>query len=148
MCLKHTLHCWWMSNAQWHLAKGSKKQSMKGRLALSSLAMGTMASLYLSVMDTKTLPETGSFWPAERAALAYALLKSESMPITSPVDLISGPSRVSAPIGKLHLESCFSQEAEEREEEVLALASQTCCTVLHNVTAHQSSVFLPTYDIE
>ena len=63
----------------------------------SSLAMGTIASLNLSVMEMKMLPLAGSFCPAAVAALAYALAKLVSMPITSPVDLISGPSSVSAP---------------------------------------------------
>mmetsp|Transcript_1840 Transcript_1840/g.5377 ORF Transcript_1840/g.5377 Transcript_1840/m.5377 type:complete len:210 (+) Transcript_1840:644-1273(+) len=62
-----------------------------------SLATGTMASLKVSVMVMNTLPLRGSFWPAARAALANAALKSLSMPITSPVDRISGPNRVSAP---------------------------------------------------
>ena len=43
------------------------------------------------------VPVAGSFWPAAICALAYAAAKSMSMPITSPVDRISGPSSVSAP---------------------------------------------------
>lgn len=62
-----------------------------------TLAMGTMASLYLSIMVMNTLPLIGSRCPAASAALAYAALKLSSMPITSPVDRISGPSSVSAP---------------------------------------------------
>lgn len=51
--------------------KGKAKAEKRSyELALSSLAMGTMASLNLSVMETKTLPEAGSFWPADKAALA------------------------------------------------------------------------------
>ena len=63
----------------------------------SCLATGTMSGLHLSVMVMNTLPPVGSCCPAAIAALAYALLKSRSMPITSPVDRISGPSNVSAP---------------------------------------------------
>ena len=62
-----------------------------------SLATGTMASLCWSMTVMNTLPLVGSFCPAAMAALAYALLYSMSMPITSPVDRISGPSSVSAP---------------------------------------------------
>ena len=68
-------------------------------LTWSCLATGAMASLNLSIMVMKILPLVGSFWPAAMAALANALLKSVSMPITSPVERISGPSNVSAPAG-------------------------------------------------
>ena len=50
--------------------------------ACRSLAMGTAASLYLSIMVMKTLPDWGRRWPAAMAALAYALPKVTSMPIT------------------------------------------------------------------
>ncbi len=66
-----------------------------------TFAMGTMASLYLSIMVMNTLPLIGSRCPAASAALAYAALKLSSMPITSPVDRISGPSSVSAPAAGL-----------------------------------------------
>jgi len=56
-----------------------------------------MAGLYLSVMVRNTLPLDGSFWPPAMAALAYALANVRSMPMTSPVERISGPSSVSAP---------------------------------------------------
>mmetsp|Transcript_26527 Transcript_26527/g.67486 ORF Transcript_26527/g.67486 Transcript_26527/m.67486 type:complete len:206 (+) Transcript_26527:894-1511(+) len=62
-----------------------------------SRAMGMMADLYLSAMVRNTLPERGSFMPAAMAALAYAPAKSVSMPMTSPVERISGPSSVSQP---------------------------------------------------
>ncbi len=64
---------------------------------VSCRAMGTMSSLYLSIMVMNTLPLAGSFWPAAIAAFAYAFAKVLSMPITSPVERISGPSSVSAP---------------------------------------------------
>ena len=75
----------------------------------SSLAMGTIASLNLSVMEMKMLPLAGSFCPAAVAALAYALAKLVSMPITSPVDLISGPSSVSAPAQNGERATCTAQ---------------------------------------
>ncbi len=40
---------------------------------LSFLAMGTTASLSLSMTVRKTFPEAGSFCPAAMAAFAYAL---------------------------------------------------------------------------
>ena len=43
----------------------------------------------------KTAPSRGRFCPAASWDLAKAMPKSRSMPITSPVDFISGPSRVS-----------------------------------------------------
>ena len=46
-------------------------------------------------IDTNTWPEVGSDPNAAAWALANARPKSASMPITSPVDFISGPSTVS-----------------------------------------------------
>ena len=45
----------------------------------------------------KAVPEVGISKPLAEVALAKALPKSRETPITSPVDFISGPSRVSAP---------------------------------------------------
>ena len=45
----------------------------------------------------KTVPEAGSVSPAAICALRYALRKSRSMPMTSPVDFISGPRTTSTP---------------------------------------------------
>ena len=56
-----------------------------------------MYFLSLSLTLTKTLPDRGSLTPAPSWALAKALPNSMSMPMTSPVDFISGPSRVSTP---------------------------------------------------
>jgi len=64
---------------------------------LSFLAMGTTACLSLSMTVRNTFPEDGSFCPAAMAALAYALAYVLSIPMTSPVERISGPSNVSAP---------------------------------------------------
>ena len=44
----------------------------------------------------KTFPRTGSPFPAAICALAKARANESSMPITSPVDRISGPRMVSA----------------------------------------------------
>ena len=45
----------------------------------------------------KTLPVMGSFTPAPSWALAKAMAKLSSIPMTSPVDFISGPRMVSTP---------------------------------------------------
>ena len=63
----------------------------------SDRATGTTSALYLSVMEMKMVPEEGRADPAAIAAFAYAAPNSASMPMTSPVDFISGPSSVSAP---------------------------------------------------
>ena len=47
----------------------------------------------------KTLPESGILKPAAICDLAKAMPKEWSIPITSPVDFISGPSRMST-LGK------------------------------------------------
>ena len=47
--------------------------------------------------EMKAVPETGSVSPAAICALRYAFLKSRSMPMTSPVDFISGPRTTSTP---------------------------------------------------
>ena len=53
----------------------------------------------LSVSQTlmKTLPSSGSATPAAACALPNAAGKSPAIPITSPVDFISGPSNASEP---------------------------------------------------
>jgi hypothetical protein len=51
----------------------------------------------LGLTVTSTDPASGSAYPAWIWAFAYARPKSESMPITSPVLFISGPSRTSTP---------------------------------------------------
>src|SRR5450830_1311881 len=55
------------------------------------------ADLSLSHTDRKTLPSSGSDAPAAATALPKAAGKFSAMPITSPVDFISGPSCVSEP---------------------------------------------------
>mmetsp|Transcript_23416 Transcript_23416/g.41619 ORF Transcript_23416/g.41619 Transcript_23416/m.41619 type:complete len:202 (-) Transcript_23416:2421-3026(-) len=62
-----------------------------------SRAIATTSFLCLSATDRKTFPCLGSFWPAAIWALAKAAAKVLSMPMTSPVERISGPRRVSAP---------------------------------------------------
>ena len=51
----------------------------------------------LSQTERKTLPSSGSGAPAAACALPNAVGKSSAMPMTSPVDFISGPRRVSVP---------------------------------------------------
>ena len=48
-----------------------------------------------------TLPSRGSSTPAAACALPNAAGKSSAMPITSPVDFISGPSSASLPCRRL-----------------------------------------------
>ena len=55
----------------------------------------TMCRLSRLAIDTKTLPSVGSGPKAPACALAKAVPKPASMPITSPVERISGPSTVS-----------------------------------------------------
>ena len=47
--------------------------------------------------EINTVPEVGSLFPAAIWLLAYAAAKLLSMPITSPVDRISGPRITSTP---------------------------------------------------
>lgn len=56
-----------------------------------------MPALSLSLREMKTPPERGSFTPAPSSALAKAASNRVSMPITSPVERISGPSTGSTP---------------------------------------------------
>mmetsp|Transcript_14341 Transcript_14341/g.41816 ORF Transcript_14341/g.41816 Transcript_14341/m.41816 type:complete len:356 (-) Transcript_14341:2023-3090(-) len=56
-----------------------------------------MSALCLSVIVMNTLPDLGKRRPAAIAALAYAPAKVASMPMTSPVERISGPRSVSQP---------------------------------------------------
>ena len=56
-----------------------------------------MRGLSASLTETKTVPSRGSREPPPIWLLAKATAKEWSMPITSPVDFISGPSTVSTP---------------------------------------------------
>ena len=47
--------------------------------------------------ETNTVPSRGKLVPPPIWLLAKAISKDASMPITSPVDFISGPSTVSTP---------------------------------------------------
>ena len=55
------------------------------------------AALSASVTLKNTVPDSGSETPAAACALPNAVGKSSAIPITSPVDFISGPSTASAP---------------------------------------------------
>ena len=63
----------------------------------SPLATLTISGLSSSLTLTKTVPESGNLLPAAICALAKAVPKSFDMPMTSPVDLISGPRIMSTP---------------------------------------------------
>mmetsp|Transcript_834 Transcript_834/g.3462 ORF Transcript_834/g.3462 Transcript_834/m.3462 type:complete len:311 (-) Transcript_834:2583-3515(-) len=66
-------------------------------ISANCLATSVATALSLSRTEMKTLPLVGNRCPAASCALAYALVKSLSMPMTSPVERISGPRSVSAP---------------------------------------------------
>src|SRR5919202_2062607 len=65
----------------------------------SEAASWVAAGLSPSVTEMNTVPEAGSSAPAAPWALPKAAGESAAIPMTSPVDLISGPSRASA-LGK------------------------------------------------
>ena len=58
-------------------------------------AGSTIARLSVSAIEMKTVPEVGMSVEAPSCDFAKAVGKSRSMPITSPVERISGPSTVS-----------------------------------------------------
>ena len=62
---------------------------------MSLFATDKILALSLSLMLIKAVPEEGNLFPAAIWALANAAYKSLSIPITSPVDFISGPNMVS-----------------------------------------------------
>ena len=55
------------------------------------MTAGTIRSLSSSFSETNTPPDIGSICPAPIWLLPNAIAKSRSMPITSPVERISGP---------------------------------------------------------
>ena len=63
----------------------------------SSRAWGSTPPLSKSFTETNTVPSVGILNPEAIWDLAKAMPRSCEMPITSPVDFISGPSRMSAP---------------------------------------------------
>ena len=63
----------------------------------SAFAWGSTPGLSKSLTLMKTVPEVGMRKPAAVCDLAKAMPKSSEIPITSPVDFISGPSRMSVP---------------------------------------------------
>ena len=60
-------------------------------------AIAKAPALSASVTEMKTVPCNGSGQPAAACALANAVGKSRAIPITSPVERISGPSTASEP---------------------------------------------------
>ena len=63
----------------------------------SRLTAGRTPALSSSRTETNSVPERGRSTPAPSWLLAKASAKSRSRPMTSPVDFISGPSRMSTP---------------------------------------------------
>ena len=59
------------------------------------------ADLSLSHTERNTSPSVGSGMPAAATALPNAAGNASAMPMTSPVDFISGPSCVSVPGNRL-----------------------------------------------
>ena len=68
----------------------------------SSAASMVAAGLSASRTDRNTRPSLGNGRPAARSPLAKAVGKSGPMPITSPVERISGPRVGSAPENRLN----------------------------------------------
>jgi len=60
-------------------------------------AAGRMPSLSRSLTEMNTVPDMGSRWPAASWLFMKARPKFTSMPMTSPVERISGPSSTSTP---------------------------------------------------
>src|SRR3546814_14467725 len=76
-------------------------------------AAARMAGLSLSFTEMKTLPDCGSVTPAASCDLAKAVAKLRSMPMTSPVDFISGDKTGSRSeerrVGKECVSTCRSR---------------------------------------
>ena len=81
--------CLFKNSAVPVVARITKSRSSKRR------ANGRIVGLSASRTLIRTLPWEGSCWPAASWDLAKANPRESSNPITSPVDFISGPSRVS-----------------------------------------------------
>ena len=73
------------------VASSSKPRSTYWR------ATSATKRLSRSFTDRNTLPPSGSFWPAPHCPLRKASSKVGAIPMTSPVERISGPSRMSTP---------------------------------------------------
>lgn len=65
-------------------------------ISVSFLAMVMACSLSEFFTEMKAVPEVSNLLPAASCALANASGKFSSMPMTSPVDFISGPRMMSA----------------------------------------------------
>ena len=70
---------------------------MENPSSLKARATSRPAGLSRSASDRNTVPASGSRVPAAIWLLAKASPKVTSTPMTSPVERISGPSRVSTP---------------------------------------------------
>ncbi|CAB4598212.1 unannotated protein [freshwater metagenome] len=66
------------------------------------LTTSTPPSLSRSFSDTNISPDSGNVVPAANCDLANARAKESSIPITSPVERISGPSAVSTSAKRLN----------------------------------------------
>ena len=69
---------------------------------VNPLTTSTPPTLSRSLSETKTRPESGKVVPAANCAFAKALANESSIPMTSPVDRISGPSAVSTSAKRLN----------------------------------------------
>ena len=66
----------------------------------NSAAIHSACGRSRSFTERNTLPRAGRVEPAPMKPLANAAAKSRSMPIVSPVDFISGPSKISTPANR------------------------------------------------
>ena len=71
--------------------------NMRKPISWNRRTIGVTVCLSESLTDTKTAPLSGNSAAAPLCALANAIPKLSAIPITSPVDSISGPSSVSTP---------------------------------------------------
>jgi len=71
-------------------------------MSRNARTIGTAASLSRVATDTNTSPSDGRNALAAICALANAIGRLSSMPITSPVDFISGPRMMSTPANLLN----------------------------------------------
>ena len=69
---------------------------------LKPFTTSTPPALSRSFNETNTRPDSGNVVPAANCALAKARANESSIPITSPVERISGPSAVSTSAKRLN----------------------------------------------
>ena len=116
----------------------------------SIVAIPTAAALSPSDTVRNTVPDSGSSAPAAAWALANAVGKSEAIPITSPVERISGPSSESAPAKRLNgstaslTQTCPSPLARSRSRSETTSATRSPSMIRQASLASGSPIALET----